>query len=418
MLCLRGAQSFDEVQLANLAWYWRHGLLPYGDPTQPPAPFNPYGPVCTWLIAALTGIGLTPWLAMRLLALAPTLGVLALGVWAIRRHHGGGHMVLLLAGMAFATRPVFWIAMRGRVDGLAAALAVGGYLLGYYGQRRRSGLAAALLMAGATLTKASTVAAPLALAAALATTRRRRGLAVLGVWLAVVAAAVCWLQVATHGVYLQGLQRPISHPLRPFEMAFRTVTTTAPWLLWILNVWRGLDRGQRRACYVWCWYAWLALLVGSITSAARGASWNYLFEFYLVLTLCTARLWATRPAPRLAWLLALQVVGGTIFVAVTENPRPAARTQTRLHRAALERLRPLVAAGRRVAVFHNAGASEALLELGTPCGLDIADGLALTEAEVAPLAAAALASGRVDVVLHGPELVEWRPGSALSLAPD
>jgi len=313
-----------------------------------------------------------------------------------------------LAGLALASRPVFWIAMRGRVDGLAAALALGGFLCGLYGRGRASGLAAALLLAGATLTKTSMVAAPLALAAAMWTTRRRRGLAIAGLWLALVAGTLAWLQVATHGAYLGALHRPLSHLLRPFEMAFRTVTTTAPWLGWTLLVWLGLTREQRRACYPWCWYAWLALVVGCASSAAQGASWNYLFEFYLALALCACRLWATRPAPDRAWWLVLQVVGSTVYLAVAVTPASEARTQAHLHEAAVARLRPRLNAGQRVAVFGNHGAEEALLDLGAPNGLDIIDGLALNRAEVDRLAAQALASGRLDVVLEGPALTPWQ----------
>ncbi len=404
MLALPGAQSFDEVQLANLAWHWQHGTIPYADPWQPPAPFNPYGPLPTWLIAQCGRLGLSPWLAMRLLALVPTVGILVVGAIVLRRRHGGGAMLLALATMALATRPVFWIHMRGRVDGLATALAVAGFLAGLYGRGKRSALAAAVLLCCATLTKASMVAAPLALAAALATSRRRRGLAIGLAWLLLVVGAVSWLQAITYGGYGAGLHRPITHPLRPFEMAFRTITTTALWLLWILRVWLELSPEQRRACYPWCWYAWLALVIGSATSAARGASWNYLFEFYIVLALATARLWATGPRPRLAWLLVAQMLGGTLFVAITENPVPAARHQAELRRDALDRLRPFVAAGQRVAVYHNFGASEALLALQGPSGLDIVDGLALSDEEAEPLARAALATGRVDVVLHGAPL--------------
>ncbi|MCC7494975.1 MAG: hypothetical protein IT204_21685 [Fimbriimonadaceae bacterium] len=408
------AMGVDEVQVANLVWYWQHGQLPYGDHHQPPVPFNPYGPLHPWLTAQVAALGVAPLLAARLLALLPLLAALALGVRWLASTAGRSPWPWLVAALLLASRPGFVFALRARVDGLAVALALTGFLVGLRARGRPSALLAALLLTAAALTKATMVSAPVALLAALWPTRRRRGLVIYALWLLLLAAAIGILQAATDGCYLAGLARPIEDWGRCFEVAFRPISTTGPWLVWVLLAWRSLPPATRREGQATCWYSWLALLVAAASGIACGSSWNYLLEFYASLAVGSAWLAAQLlqlPAARRppAWPLTLQVALSLVYLPLSANPVPAAVTHAAAYQAARSRLQPLVAAGQRLAIVGNPAAAEALLDLGQPNGLDEVDCMALDRSAAGALAGRALASGKLDQILCGPELRPWRP---------
>jgi hypothetical protein len=407
--------GLDELQIADIAWYWQHGTLPYFGAGFP-AVFNPYGPALTWLLSWLSPDAATVPVVGRLVSLA-AVGALTV-VIATAAPRPRARFWVAAAVLAFlSTRPAFNFAMRCRTDALAAGAAIAGYALATRTRHTPTAVLAVLLMALATLTKVTAVAAPLAAWCCLRHPAPRRGWAILGGWAALVLVGYGALQAATDGLFLASIGRPANHWGRSLEMASRPFTLSAGWMLALIAGLLRVPSQERREWLGLAWYAALTFAVAVVTGAAWGSHWGYVLEFFgvqaIAFALVTHRLVARRDVVGLKWVSVWLTIHFAIAVpslaGIGGRYLRAGREQTADLPAAEAALAPWLRDGRRVAVLGHWPANEALLRLGQPNVLDRLELCPLDEREHAREVARALDSGLVDVVLRGPALQPWDP---------
>jgi len=364
----------------------------------------------------LAALGLPVYAAGRLISVAACVTSLGLVVAVGRRDGGGRWWPWVAALLAVGTRPVLVWSLRVRVDALAVLLSLVGFVLATRGRGRRTAVAAVALLGLACLTKATMVAAPLAVGLGLWTTRRRRGLLVMVLTGVGVFAATRAMQAATGGAYLGSLGHFPFKLGRVPDMATRPVTTAGLWLAACVVGWRALARDDRRALAPLVWYLAITWALGAVSGGLAGASWNYLLETFWVLALLSAGVWAallragdTARLRRLTPLLVGHLAFAIPYLVYCANPVPPAREAARAYAAALPVLSPLVASGQHVAVLHNAAAADALLALNQRPHLDVVDCLGMDETQARELAAGLLRRGALDVILRGPGLEPWHP---------
>lgn len=407
----------DELQIANLAWFWRHGHLPYFADGAGRGVFNPYGPVFPWLCGALTLEGAFYPVARGLVVLALVVAAAAVAVGT-----GRGRWPWLAVALLPTLRPVFEFGCRARVDLPAAAAALVGFLLVTRG-RTWQVVVGVLALVVATQTKASAIAAPLAAVAVLWPTDRRRAVAVAGGWAALCAVAVIALQQASGGGYLTNLLRPADDWSRAIDLAARPLGSAPFLLLALAAAWRRLDEGDRGSLRDARLYAWAAYAVAVVTGANWGSGWHYLIELHLALAWLAAASLALlarrgdRDGKRLVELLLLAhaIMAVPYLQTVAQHKLDQRREAAAGYARALPSLTRRVAAGQRLAVLDNPYAADALLSLGQPHLLDLIDLRPMPAERQQALLAETLTNGYVDAILCGPGLSEWHPGGATEL---
>ncbi len=407
----------DELQIANLAWFWRHGHLPYFADGVHRGVFNPYGPAFPWLCGALTADGAFYPVARGLVMLALVAAAAAVAVGT-----GRDRWPWLAVALLPTLRPVFEFGCRARVDVPAAAVALVGFLLVTRG-RTWQVAAGVLALVVATQTKASAIAAPLAAVAVLWPANRRRAVAVAGGWAALCAAAVMGLQQASGGGYLSNLLRPADDWSRAVDLAARPLGS-APFLLLAVAVgWRRLDGDERGSLRDGRLYAWAAYAVAVVTGANWGSGWHYLIELHLALAWLAAASLALLSrrgdgeGRRLVELLLLAhvIMAVPYLQTVAEHKLAQRREAAAGYAQALPELSRRVAAGQRLAVLGNPYAADALLSLDQPHLLDLVDLRPMPAERRRALLAETLTNGYLDAILCGPGLSEWHPGGATEL---
>lgn len=279
----------------------------------PQAEFTPhvYMPLYTWLggsLFRLFGVGFIP---LRGLSLAATLLCALLIFFVARRESGQAWLALLCAGLFLGGyRLNGFIYDVARVDSLFLALSLAGLVLGVYGNGRGWGqVGAATFLALAFLTKQTAILLGLGLGVFLLFRVGRQAWRYWGVWVALTAGPVLWLNVTSEGwfwyytVHIAGinpvtLERLLTFAIYeiPVLMGGLTAMTGAAALLAIRRAgWRGLP-GQP-------WFIWLALglVISGMGRASVGGNLNNRLMAYSLLCLGPALLaheWAHRPALR------------------------------------------------------------------------------------------------------------------------
>ncbi len=183
-----------ESGMLTSVWRLRHGYALYSPPSLEWAPFL-YAPLFFYVSAAVTKVVGLQYAAIRLVSIAATLGSFGL-IFALAFHETRRWATALFATGVFASLYPFVLAWYdvGRVDSLALFFFLGALLL----TRRGHPLSAAALWWLAFLTKQTFL--PLGLAVFLIEWQRpRRMLTGMGIYLALVAGSIVWLQRVTHG---------------------------------------------------------------------------------------------------------------------------------------------------------------------------------------------------------------------------
>ncbi len=414
-----------EVLVLNAVMGWRSGQIPYTFLRRIPAEWSPYGPLYQALCAALPLSPGHPYLTGRLLSLLSVAGCGALLlVWSARRGWAaaGGIAALLL----LTARPIFVFGPIYRVDMLAIALSLAGYLLLVRSKSRAADAGGLLLLVLALHTKLTAVAGPLAFFLCTWPLDRRRAVMVTAAWAVLTGLTLGAFQLLTHGAYLYdvGLLADGTRLAKVFDMMTRPVTSSPLWVAAVVVGLRAVDAETRRLLRPELWYCAVTLLLAGITGSHPGSSWNYLIDFYVALALLSGSLLACLHhcglrAP-LTWSFGLLLAQALFSLWYTGDTLRPQNEHLRGYAASLARARavvePLVRRHARLAVIGSERGNDALLALGYVNPVVFPPLRLLSERDA--LLQKALRTHQLDLVLDGPQLRPWQPSRRRWSAPD
>lgn len=198
------SHSWDDAdpEVLNNAYRLARGEPLYHGIDAPPWVVNPYTPLYHVLVAAglrVTGLSYTP---ARLVSLLSSLSLAAALAVLARRRGGRAREGLWAAGLLVLVPAVLYNAARPHPQMLAVALSVWSFVLFESRSALLADLLSPLLAVLAVYTKQTQIALPLALTAWLAWRERKRLLRWVTAVLLLGLAPVPWLQVVTHGAFL------------------------------------------------------------------------------------------------------------------------------------------------------------------------------------------------------------------------
>jgi hypothetical protein len=283
---LSGPESVVAAQATMLA---RDGTL-YYDLNQYPYTVCAYMPIFYWLDAGLIRLGLSAFLAGRLISFAALLGLIAMSRRLTLLYTGNANAAWLAAILVASSSLLASWGTIGQVDTLAILFALTAFY--QYSKFQLHGestlLAAGVFSALAIFTKQTAVAAPAAIFILLCLRDRKKAL-LFGVALgATVLAAVLAINAALHGRFVAST---VFANVNPFSAAKLLVqlrfaaSVCAGLLVVVAASFRKLIRGPGLAPSI---YLGLAVAVFLATAAKIGSDTNYQIEFTVLLAVCTA----------------------------------------------------------------------------------------------------------------------------------
>jgi hypothetical protein len=290
MLWAQNSLSGPESVVAAQSMMLAHDGTLYYDLNQYPYTVCAYMPIFYWLDAGLIKLGLSAFLAGRLISFAALLGLIAMSRRLAMLYTGNANAAWLAAILVASSSVLGSWGSIGQVDTLAILFAVTAFY--YYSRFHLRGnptlLAAGVFCALAIFTKQTAAAAPAAIFILLCFRDRKKG-----IWFGAILGSTVLVSALTLNAVLHGrfMASTVLANVNPFSAAKLLVQlrfagpVCAGLLVVVAASFSKLIRGRGLAPSV---YLGLAIAVFLATAAKIGSDTNYQIEFTVLLALCTA----------------------------------------------------------------------------------------------------------------------------------
>ncbi len=290
MLWAQNSLSGPESVVAAQSTMLSHDGTLYYDLNQYPYTVCAYMPIFYWLDAGLIKLGLSAFVAGRVISFAALLVLIEICRRLVLLYTGNRNAAWLAAVLVASSSLLGMWGSVGQVDTLAILFAVTAfYQYSRFHVRGESTLVAAGVFAAlAIFTKQTAVAAPAAIFILLCLRDWKKAFLFGGILGGSVLAAVLAINVALHGRFLDDTVFANANPFSAdkFLVQVRYAGSVCGGLLVVVAAsFRKLIRGRGLAV---CVYLGLAVAIFLSTCAKIGSDTNYQIELAVLLTVCAA----------------------------------------------------------------------------------------------------------------------------------
>ncbi len=338
--------DFGEGYLADMSLRLVSGANPYHSLENAPwivSSYPPLYPLLNGLITAIVGPSLLPG---RFIATASFIGILAVTVLVMRKMRVSTTIAVMTAGLLLVLPwGVRWSQVV-RVDTLGILLSLGGLYWWIRSSRRSDAVVAAILLAGAVLTKHSLLAAPLACLVHGFLTRDSRRMILLALLLVLIGGSYGLINLLTGGgLFLHLFTYTANAWFLPRFIGGVGMYFKPTWSLHVIAIAAllipGTVSGTRRIIGWYCLLAHLALFAYGF----EGSDTNYLIEPLLTASLLAGltldRMTAAPETakPMMKGLPSARTIGFALVLLICILGRFIDQSEYRIHRINPERLR-------------------------------------------------------------------------------